>query len=143
MFLDEEALTVSLNGAVVALRKCLTMVQMLIALISSWWCILNPFHAQWIINLYNYLTLYEGRKITSNGRKAAYIEQVLIKRTKGLDPLDPFASINSLSEEVDSTDFTVSLNTEVNSFFISKNDDDDDNLMMIMMIHGWTKFKNP
>ena len=44
--------------------------------------------------------------------------------------MDPFASINPLSEEVDSTNVTVSLNTEVNSFFISKNNDDD-NLMMI------------
>ena len=45
---------------------------------------------------------------------------------KGLDPSNPFASIDLLSEEVDSTDFAVALNTEVDSFFVSKNNDDDD-----------------
>ena len=46
--------------------------------------------------------------------------------TKGLDLLDSFASINSLSEEVDSIDFAVTLNTKVDYFFVFKNDDDYD-----------------
>ena len=73
-----------------------------------------------------YLTSSEGREITSNGWKVAFIEEALIKGTKGLDPLDPFALIDSLNEEVNSINFAVTLNTEVDSFFVSKNDDHDD-----------------
>ena len=90
--------------------------------------ILKPLHAQWITDLYNYLTLSEGREIISNGWKAEFIEEVLIKGKKELDPLDPFASIDPLSEEVDSIDFAVTLNTEVYYFFVSKNYYDDDDL---------------
>ena len=39
--------------------------------------------------------------------------------------MDPFVSIDPLSEEVDSIDFAVTRITEVYSFFVSKNDDDD------------------
>ena len=46
-------------------------------------------------------------------------------KTKGLDPLDPFASI-TLYEEIGSIDFAVTLNTEVYSFFVSNSEDDDD-----------------
>ena len=51
-----------------------------------------------MIYLYNYLTTSEGREITSNGWKASFIEKALTKGTKGLDPLDPLASIDPLSE---------------------------------------------
>ena len=40
--------------------------------------------------------------------------------------MNPFESIDPLSEEVNSIAFAVTLNTEVNSFFVSKNDHDDD-----------------
>ena len=40
--------------------------------------------------------------------------------------MNPLALIDPLSEEVDSINFAVTLNTEVDSFFVSKNDDDDD-----------------
>ena len=60
-----------------------------------------------------YLTSSEGREITSNGWKAAFIEEALIKGTKGLDPLDPFALIDPLSEEVDSINFAVTLNMPI------------------------------
>ena len=87
--------------------------------------ILKLLHAQWIIDLYDCLKSSE-REITSNGWKAAFIKEALIKGTKGLDPLNPLALIDPLSEEVDSINFAVVLNTEVDSFFVSKNDDDDD-----------------
>ena len=87
--------------------------------------ILKLLHAQWTIDLFNYLTLSE-REITTNGWKAAFIKEALIKGTKELDPLNAFALMDVLSEEVDSINFAVTLNTQVDSFFVSKNDDDDD-----------------
>ena len=65
-------------------------------------------------------------EITSNGWRAAFIEEALIKGTKGLDPLNPFASIDPLSEEVNPIAFAVTPKTEVYSFFVSKKDHDDD-----------------
>ena len=104
--------------------------------------ILKPLHAQWIIDSYNYFTSSERREITSNGWKAAFIEEALIKGTKGLDLLDHFASIDPLSEEVDSIDFAVTLNTTSILFLYPRR-----MMMMIwkmmMMIHGLTKMKNP
>ena len=40
--------------------------------------------------------------------------------------MNPFASIDPLSEKVNSIAFAVILNTEVDSVFVSKNDHDDD-----------------
>ena len=40
--------------------------------------------------------------------------------------MNPFASIDPLSEKVNSIVFAVILNTEVDSVFVSKNDHDDD-----------------
>ena len=36
--------------------------------------ILKLLHAQWIIDIYNYLTSFERREITSNGLKVAFIK---------------------------------------------------------------------
>ena len=77
--------------------------------------VLKSLHAWWKIDLYNYLASSEGREIAFNCWK-----------TKGLDPLDLSASIDALSEEVDSIDFAVTLNTKADSFLVSKYDDDDD-----------------
>ena len=49
----------------------------------------------------------------------------MIKGKETRSPKDPFASIDPLSEEVDSVDFAVTLNIEVDSFLVSKIDDDD------------------
>ena len=65
-------------------------------------------------------------EITSNGWRAAFIEEALIKGTKGLDPLNPFTSIDPLSEEVNPIAFAVTPKTEVYSFFVSKIDHDDE-----------------
>ena len=78
--------------------------------------ILECLHAQWIIELYNYFTQSEGREITSNGEQ----------KNKGTRHFDSLASIDPLSEEVDSIDFAVTLNTEIDSSFVPKNHDKDD-----------------
>ena len=46
--------------------------------------ILKPLHAEWIKELYNYMTCEEGRGITSNGWKAAFITEAFLKGKKGL-----------------------------------------------------------
>ena len=69
--------------------------------------VLKPLQAQWIIDLYNYFTSADGRNIISNGWKAAFIMEALSKGTNGLEPLDPFASIDPLSEDSESMEIVV------------------------------------
>ena len=49
--------------------------------------ILKPLHAEWIKELYDYMTSEEGRGIISNGWKAAFITEAILKGKKGLEPL--------------------------------------------------------
>ena len=90
--------------------------------------VLKPVHASWINDLYNYFTGPEGKEIIINGWKAAYITEALKKGKQGLDPLDPFASIDPLSDESEPIDFAVQSNEEVDHFFPSayQHDDEDD-----------------
>ena len=90
--------------------------------------VLKPLHANWINDIYNYFTAPEGKEIIANGWKAAYITEALKKGKQGLDPLDPFASIDPLSDESEPIDFAVQSNEEVDHFFASayQHDDEDD-----------------
>ena len=90
--------------------------------------VLKPLHDNWINNLNNYFKAPEGKKIIANGWKAAYITKALKKGKQGQDPLDPFASINPLSDESQRIDFAVQSNEEVDHFFAStyQQDDEDD-----------------
>ena len=58
--------------------------------------ILKPLHAEWIKELYDYMTSEEGRGIISNGWKAAFITEAILKDKKGLGPLDPFFTVDPL-----------------------------------------------
>lgn len=68
--------------------------------------VLEPPQANWINDLYNYLTVPEGNKIIDNGWEAVYITKAL-KKGQGIDPLAPFASIYPLSDESETIDFVV------------------------------------
>ena len=61
--------------------------------------VLKPLHVNWINDFYNYFRAPEGKEIIANSWKAAYITENLKKGKQGLDPLDPFVSIDPLSDE--------------------------------------------
>ena len=44
----------------------------------------------------DYMTSEEGRGIISNGMKAAFITKAILKGKKGLEPLDPIFTVDSL-----------------------------------------------
>ena len=44
--------------------------------------VLKPLHANWINDLYNYLTASKGKEIIANGWKAAYITEAIKKVNK-------------------------------------------------------------
>ena len=130
------------NGTVVALCKSLTMVMMLIPLISSWRCLYSSLSMLMDNRPLQLPHIIWRKRNNLKWLETAFIEKALIKGTKGLDPLDPFTSTDTLSEEVDSIDFTVTLDTEIDSFFYPRM------MMMIIrkmmtMINGSTKMKNP
>ena len=54
--------------------------------------VLKPLHAQWLVNLYNYLTSPDGAKVISRGWKKAEITG-LLDGTTVLPPEDPFYSL--------------------------------------------------
>ena len=61
--------------------------------------ILNPLHARWIVELYDYLTSREGRLIALNGWRRAGILVVIEKAGNGkveLEPLDLFHDIDRI-----------------------------------------------
>ena len=66
---------------------------------NSFMCVsLKPTHAQWILDLFNYLTSEKGREIISNGWKAAAITDAITKGSHGLESFDPFQAIDPLVE---------------------------------------------
>ena len=89
---------------------------------------LKPLHANWINDIYNYFTASKGKEIIASGWKAAYITEAFKKGKQGLDHLDPFASIDLLSDESEPIDFAVQSNKEVDHFFALayQHDDEDD-----------------
>ena len=78
--------------------------------------VLKPLHAQWLVDLYNYLTLQKGQEIIENGWKSAGITEAISVGTRGLPSLDPFASVDPLDEMVVDFTLTTATDTDVESF---------------------------
>ena len=57
---------------------------------------LKPFHASWVVDLYNYLTTTKGKVVIKNGWKKAGITEEIKGGFSKLQPLDPFESIDPL-----------------------------------------------
>ena len=90
-------------------------------------------HAEWIKELYNYMTSEEGHGIISNGCKAAFITGAILKGKKGLEPLNPFFTVDPLLNNDDQINEEVQSNQDNAGFFARRfedesddNDDDDD-----------------
>ena len=62
---------------------------------------LQPLHASWVCDLYDYLTSSMGEVITKNGWKRAGIIEAIEKGLSELPPLDPFQSIDPLVDQAD------------------------------------------
>ena len=93
--------------------------------------VLKPLHANWKNDLYNYFTAQKERKLQPTAGRL-HISDALKKGKQGLDPLDPFASIDPVSDESEPIDFAVQSNEEVDHFFASADqhhDEDDDGSM--------------
>ena len=90
--------------------------------------VLKPLHAEWINELYNYLTSADGREIISNGWKSACITEALLKGKKGLEPLDPFFEIDPLLDDDDGTEINreTQTNTDEVQFFVTRMEDESD-----------------
>ena len=78
------------------------------------------------------MTSEEGRGIISNGWKAAFITEAILKDKKGLEPLDPFFTVDPLLSNVDQINEEIQSNQDNAGFFArrfedEKDDDDDDN----------------
>ena len=68
--------------------------------------IVKPFHAKWLVEMYNLMTSSEGRDVCLKGWKVAGILDATEKGLDGLQNLDPFHDIDPLAtsdllEEVD------------------------------------------
>ena len=59
---------------------------------------LKPFHASWLIELYNNFTSTVGKEIIANGWKAAGITDTIKNGSSSLDPIDPFPTIEPLEQ---------------------------------------------
>ena len=59
--------------------------------------ILQPLHAKWWIDLYNYMTSPDGQTVLPKGWKVAGITEAVEKGLHGLLSLDPFYEIDPLS----------------------------------------------
>ena len=61
--------------------------------------ILKPFHAEWLVDCYNRMTITAGRNIILSGWKSAGIMEDLQAGTDGLEPIDPFHDIDPPIEQ--------------------------------------------
>ena len=61
--------------------------------------ILKPLHANWLADLYDYLTSQKGAEITFNGWQSSSITQAIVKGSKDLENLDPFVSVNPFEHD--------------------------------------------
>ena len=59
--------------------------------------IVKPFHAKWLIEMYNLMTSSEGRDVCLKGWKVAGILDATEKGLDGLQNLDPFHDIDPLA----------------------------------------------
>ena len=68
---------------------------------------LKPFHASWLIELYNHFTSTAGKEIIVNGWKATGIIDAMKNGSSSLDPLDPFSTIEPLEQPADDEIFGI------------------------------------
>ena len=61
---------------------------------------MKPFHASWMVQLYDHLTSECGTEIVVNGWKAAGISDAVNLGSKGLPPLDQFCELNPQKVEI-------------------------------------------
>ena len=88
--------------------------------------ILKPLHTEWIKQLYYYMTSEETCGIISNGWKAAFITEAILKSKKGLEPLDPFFTVDPLLNNDDQINEEVQSNQDNAGFFARRFDDESD-----------------
>ena len=83
--------------------------------------ILKPLQANWIKELYDYMTSEEGREIISNVWKAATITEAIQKGTKDLESLDPFFTADPMDDNDDQTIEEVLPEPDDVAFFVTPN----------------------
>ena len=59
--------------------------------------VLNPFHASWLMELFNHMTSPAGRAISLTGWEVAGITEAVGNGISGVPSLDPFQDIDPLS----------------------------------------------
>ena len=72
------------------------------------------------------MTSEEGRAIISNGWKASFITEAILKGKKGLEPLDPFFTVDPLLNNDDQINEEVQSNQDNTSFFARPFEDESD-----------------
>ena len=78
-----------------ALEACAILENIDISLKLS---IMKPFHAKWIIEVYDYMTSGDGKPICLKGSEVAGIVGAVSKGLEGMAHIDPFHHIDSLSD---------------------------------------------
>ena len=81
---------------------------------------LKPLHAQWIVDIYNYLTSEKGQEVIANGWRSAGITEAISVRSQGLSSLDPFQSIHPLDEEMSIVEAVVTTGADMENFITPK-----------------------
>ena len=59
---------------------------------------MQPLHAGWIVEFYNFITTAQGKEIIDNGWKAARIADAVRLGLSKLPPIDPFNDIDPILE---------------------------------------------
>ena len=57
---------------------------------------LKPLHAEWLVELFNHMTISQGKEIIMSGWKASGIIEAIKKRSARLPSLDPFNDLDPL-----------------------------------------------
>ena len=81
---------------------------------------LKPLHAQWVVDLYNYLTSEKGQEVIANGWRSAGITEAISVGSHGLPNLDPFHHVDPLYEETSSFETAVTTGADIENFVTPK-----------------------
>ena len=81
---------------------------------------LKPLHAQWVVDLYNYLTSEKGQEVIANGWRSAGITEAISVGSQGLPSLDPFHHVDPLDEETSSFEAAVTTGAGIENFVTPK-----------------------
>ena len=57
---------------------------------------LKPLHAEWLVELFNHMTISQGKEIIMSGWKVSGIIEAIKKRSARLPSLDPFNDLDPL-----------------------------------------------